>query len=248
MPLLFVNAALYMLVRYLNVLLRLENDLKAYTAETLWMQGCFNLIYLLPGFFTSNVYLLAMAAIISFGVVVIAFGYKYRSAFFSPLPAEKFGGIAKVAVPYGIALAPAQILFSLSSGICLSFVGNECGESAQGLFAFGYSLAQLVTAIQAGFSTYWGPYVYAHYREEQERIGRVHDVLNLLIFGFFCMLVMFEDIVFLIFPNKKECLTIFPLLMLAVVFNILCEGTVYGNSIARKPWHDTIGIGIGGAV
>ena len=244
-PLLFVNAALYMLVRYLNVLLRLENDLKAYTAETLWMQGCFNLIYLLPGFFTSNVYLLAMAAIISFGVVVIAFGYKYRSAFFSPLPAEKFGGIAKVAVPYGIALAPAQILFSLSSGICLSFVGNECGESAQGLFAFGYSLAQLVTAIQAGFSTYWGPYVYAHYREEQERIGRVHDVLNLLIFGFFCMLVMFEDIVFLIFPNKKECLTIFPLLMLAVVFNILCEGTVYGNSIARKPWHDTIGIGIG---
>ena len=245
MPLLFVNAALYMLVRYLNVLLRLENDLKAYTAETLWMQGCFNLIYLLPGFFTSNVYLLAMAAIISFGVVVIAFGYKYRSAFFSPLPAEKFGGIAKVAVPYGIALAPAQILFSLSSGICLSFVGNECGESAQGLFAFGYSLAQLVTAIQAGFSTYWGPYVYAHYREEQERIGHVHDVLNLLIFGFFCVLVMFEDIVFLIFPNKKECLTIFPLLMLAVVFNILCEGTVYGNSIARKPWHDTIGIGIG---
>lgn len=244
-PLLFVNAALYMLVRYLNVLLRLENDLKAYTAETLWMQGCFNLIYLLPGFFTSNVYLLAMAAIISFGVVVIAFGYKYRSAFFSPLPAEKFGGIAKVAVPYGIALAPAQILFSLSSGICLSFVGNECGESAQGLFAFGYSLAQLVTAIQAGFSTYWGPYVYAHYREEQERIGRVHDVLNLLIFGFFCVLVMFEDVVFLIFPNKKECLTIFPLLMLAVVFNILCEGTVYGNSIARKPWHDTIGIGVG---
>ena len=72
--------------------------------------------------------------------------------------------------------------------------------------------------------------MYAHYREEQERIGHVHDVLNLLIFGFFCVLVMFEDIVFLIFPNKKECLTIFPLLMLAVVFNILCEGTVYGNS------------------
>lgn len=244
-PLLFVNAALYMLVRYLNVLLRLENELKAYTAETLWMQGCFNLIYLLPGFFTSNVYLLAMAAIISFGVVVIAFGYKYRSAFFSPLPAEKFGGIAKVAVPYGIALAPAQILFSLSSGICLSFVGNECGESAQGLFAFGYSLAQLVTAIQAGFSTYWGPYVYAHYREEQERIGRVHDVLNLLIFGFFCLLVMFEDIIFIIFPAKSACLPYFPLMMLAVVFSILCEGTVYGNTIARKPFQDTIGTAVG---
>ncbi len=234
-----------MLVRYLNVLLRLENDLRAYTAETLWMQGCYNLFYLLPGFFTSNVFILAVAAILSFGVVAIAFGYKYRSAVFAPLPASQLGGIARQTVPYGVALAPAQILFSLSSGICLSFVGNACGENAQGLFAFGYSLAQLVTAIQAGFSTYWGPYVYAHYREEQERICRVHDVLNLLIFSFFCVLVMFEDIVFVIFPDKRGCLAIFPLLMLAVVFNILCEGTVYGNSIARKPWHDTIGIGLG---
>ena len=138
-----------------------------------------------------------------------------------------------------------QIPADLPSGICLSFVGNASGENAQGLFAFGYSLAQLVTAIQAGFSTYWGPYVYSHYRDEQERICRVHDVLNLLIFGFFCVLVMFEDIVFVIFPDKRGCLAIFPLLMLAVVFNILCEGTVYGNSIARKPWHDTIGIGLG---
>ena len=244
-PLLFLNAALYMLVRYLNVLLRLENDLRAYTAETLWMQGCYNLFYLLPGFFTSNVFVLAVAAILSFGVVAIAFGYKYRAAVFAPLPGAQLGGIARQTVPYGVALAPAQILFSLSSGICLSFVGNASGENAQGLFAFGYSLAQLVTAIQAGFSTYWGPYVYSHYRDEQERICRVHDVLNLLIFGFFCVLVMFEDIVFAIFPDKRGCLAIFPLLMLAVVFNILCEGTVYGNSIARKPWHDTIGIGLG---
>ena len=34
-------------------------------------------------------------------------------------------------------------------------------------------------------------------------------------------------------------------MMLSSVFAILIEGTVYGNSIARKPWHDTIGIGIG---
>lgn len=244
-PLLFVNAGLYMLVRYLNVLLRLENDLRAYTAETLWMQTCYNLVYLLPGFFTSNVMILALAAILSFGVVVIAFGFKYRAAVFGALPAPMAAGIARTVLPYGIALAPAQILFSLSSGVCLSFVSNYCGDTAQGLFAFGYSLAQLVTAIQAGFSTYWGPYVYAHYREQQERIARVHDVLNLLIFGFFCVLVMFEDVVFWIFSNKRDCLAIFPLLMLAVVFNILCEGTVYGNSIARKPWHDTIGIAIG---
>ncbi len=246
-PLLFVNAALYMLVRYLNVLLRLEGNIRAYTAETLWMQGCYNLFYLLPGFFTTKVTVLALAAILSFGVVAIAFGYKIMAGTALPAPAQ-LGGIARAVLPYGIALAPAQILFTLNSGICLSFIGNYAGDAAQGLFAFGFSLAQLVTAVQAGFSTYWGPYVFANYRDQQERIARVHDVLDLLIFGFFCCLVMFEDIIFLIFPDKAGCMPVFPLLMLGVVFNILCEGTVYGNSIARRPWHDTVGIALGALV
>ena len=246
-PLLFVNAALYMVVRYLNVLLRLEGDIKAYTLETLWMQGCYNLFYLLPGFFTTRVTVLALAAILSFGVVAIAFGARAAAGLRLPVPAQ-LGGIARTVVPYGVALAPAQILFTLNSGICLSFISNYVGDTAQGLFAFGFSLAQLVTAVQAGFSTYWGPYVFAHYREEQERIARVHDVLDLLIFGFFCCLVMFEDVVFLIFPEKRGAMAVFPLLMLGVVFNILCEGTVYGNAIARRPWHDTLGIALGALV
>jgi len=244
-PLLFLNAAAYMMVRYLNVLLRLEGDIRAYTAQTLWMQGCFNLFYLLPGFFTHNVYFLATVAIASFGAVAIGYGFRVRKALTAPLPLVQAKGVAAVVLPYGMALAPAQILFTLNSGICLSFVDNHCGDTAQGLFAFGYSLAQLVTAIQAGFSTYWGPYVFKNYRDEQPRIARVHDVLNLLIFGFFCVLVMFEDVIFWIFPGKRDCLTIFPLLMLGVVFNILCEGTVYGNSIARRSWQDTIGIALG---
>ncbi len=245
-PLLFLNAALYMLVRYLNVLLRLEGDIKAYTLETLWMQGCYNLFYLLPGFFTASSTVLALAAVLSFGVVAIAFGCRVSASVRLPAPAQ-LGGIARAVLPYGVALAPAQVLFTLNSGICLSFIGNYAGERARGLFAFGFSLAQLVTAIQAGFSTYWGPYVFAHYRDEQARIGQVHDVLNFLVFAFFCCLVMLEDIVFLIFPDKAGCMAVFPLLMLGVVFNILCEGTVYGNAIARRPWHDTVGIALGAA-
>ena len=59
-PFLFLNAALYMLVRYLNVLLRLENNVRAYTTETLWMQACLNLIYLLPGSIIKSAALFAL--------------------------------------------------------------------------------------------------------------------------------------------------------------------------------------------
>ena len=75
-PFLFLNAALYMLVRYINVLLRLENDVRAYTVQTLWMNACLNLIYLLPGFFTSNTWAFIGAALAGFGGVAIAFWFR----------------------------------------------------------------------------------------------------------------------------------------------------------------------------
>lgn len=249
-PLLFLNAALYMLVRYVNVLLRLENNVAAYTAETLWMQACLNLIYLLPGFFTTNTMVFIAAAVGSFGAVVLFFWLKARKAEkavlgSAPRGLRQYAGIYRAVVPYGIALAPAAILTPLYRSICLSFLAAESGATAQGLFEFAYTLALLVTTIQAGFSTYWGPYVYAHYRTEQERIGRIHDLLNFLIFGFFCVLIMFEDIIFIVFPAKAACLPFFPVMMLSSVFGILIEGTVYGNAIARRPQHDTIGVGVG---
>lgn len=255
-PFLFLNAALYMLVRYVNVLLRLENDVKAYTVQTLWMNACLNLIYLLPGFFTSNVWAFIAAALAGFGGVAIAFWFRAMgtaggSAAPAPmglkaLKADK--GTYRLLLPYGILLAPAAILTPLYRSVCLSFLAAGSGATSQGLFEFAYTLAQLVTTVQAGFSTYWGPYVYANYRTEQARIGRIHDVLNFLVFGFFCALIMFEDVIFLIFPDKVACMRFFPVMMLSSVFAILIEGTVYGNAIARRPHHDTIGVALGVAV
>ena len=254
-PFLFLNAALYMLVRYINVLLRLENDVRAYTVQTLWMNACLNLIYLLPGFFTSNVWAFIAAALAGFGGVAVAFWFRAlgasRNAGAAPggLRTPEAGqGIYRLMLPYGLLLAPAAILTPLYRSVCLSFLAAGPGATSQGLFEFAYTLAQLVTTVQAGFSTYWGPYVYAHYRTEQERIGRIHDVLNFLVFGFFCVLIMFEDVIFLIFPGKAACMRFFPVMMLSAVFAILIEGTVYGNAIARRPHHDTIGVALGVAV
>ena len=84
-PFLFLNAALYMLVRYLNVLLRLENNVAAYTAETLWMQACLNLLFLLPGFFTPADMGVHCGCGCQFGLVAIAFWFKAKA----PLAAGK---------------------------------------------------------------------------------------------------------------------------------------------------------------
>lgn len=176
-----------MLVRYLNVLLRLENNVRAYTTETLWMQACLNLIYLLPGFVTQDARAFVLGAVCSFAGVAVFYWRRASKGQTKEAPVRglrPYAHIYRAALPYGIVLAPAAILIPLYRAICLSFLGNYAPAAEQGSFDFAYTLAQLVTTIQAGFSTYWGPYVYAHYRTEQERIGRIHDLLNLLIFGF----------------------------------------------------------------
>lgn len=242
-PLLFLNAFFYMVVRYLNVLLRLEGRVVQYTIETLLMQGCFNLFYLFAGFFTSDPYAFAGLALVSFGLVALGFGFRYRRVLWQGV--QGFGGgVAKLLLPYGLALAPTQVMIYLNNTFSLAFLGNTIGPAAQGTFAFGVRLAQLVTTVQAGFSTFWGPFVYANYRTQQELIAKVHDYLCALILAFYCCLVAFEDVLFWIFPAYRACLPIFPVLMLNAVFNILCEGTVYGISIARRPIFDTLGIAV----
>ncbi len=241
-PLLFLNAALYMMTRYLSVLLRFDAaELKLYTLETLLMQACFNLFYLLAGFFFDSTYAYALTSIASFALVAGWFCYIKRRAL--RVKKGSFGrDVIKRIVPYGLALAPTQIMIYLNSTFSLAFIGNTVGTVEKGVFSFGTRLAQMVSAVQAGFATFWGPYVFAHYKTEQDRITTVHDVLDLLIFAFFACLVAFEDLLFWLFPAYAACLPIFPVLMLSVVFTILCEGTVYGIAIAQKPIFDTVGI------
>ncbi len=241
-PLLFVNAAFYMLVRYLSVLLRFDPaELKLYTLETLLMQACFNLFYLFAGFFFDSTYAYAVLSILNFAAVAAVFCTIKRKALVTRKGSFSAPVLGRI-LPYGLALAPTQIMIYLNSTFSLAFLGNTVGNTEKGVFSFGTRLAQMVTAIQAGFATFWGPYVYSHYKTEQDRITTVHDVLDALVFAFFTCLVAFEDVLFAIFPAYRDCLPIFPILMLSAVFTILCEGTVYGISIARRPIFDTIGI------
>ncbi len=244
-PLLFLNAFFYMLVRYINVLLRLEGRLFAYTVETVCMQACFNLIYLFACFFTVNPFAPAILATASFGAVALAYSFTlYGGKTVSQVAKAPLKPALAAILPYSLALAPTGIMLTFNTTAAGAYIGNTLGLWAKGVFSFGVVMAQMVSAIQAGFATFWGPYVFANHKTQQGRIAKVQDVLSFLIFSFFCCLVAFEDILFWLFPSYKACLAFFPLLMLNVVFFILCEGTVYGIAIAKKPVYDTAGIAI----
>lgn len=122
--------------------------------------GLLNLIYLLPGFVTQDARAFVLGAVCSFAGVAVFYWRRASKGQTKEAPVRglrPYAHIYRAALPYGIVLAPAAILIPLYRAICLSFLGNYAPAAEQGSFDFAYTLAQLVTTIQAGFSTYWGP-------------------------------------------------------------------------------------------
>ena len=202
------------------------------------MQGCYNCFTLLPGFASTSLFwLLRRFKILMCGG---AFGYKYRAAVFAA--ARRTTGRHRApdrALQRGA--GPGRFCFSLSSGICHARSSATPAARTPGPVAFGYSLAPARHGHSGGLFRLLGALNLQPLPRRAGRICRVHDVLNLLIFGFFCVLVMFEGHRLCHLPGQARLPCHFPLLMLAVVFSILCEKAQSpATLIARKPWHDTI--------
>ncbi len=244
-PMLFLNAFFYMIARYFNVLYRMEGNIKVYTIESILMQFFYRLFLLLGAFlgFSNPVPAMVLCSLLGLGAFALVFSFMRRKVL-APKPPEFAAGGYKSTLPYGIAIAPTAIFITLNYSFSLSYLTSQLGEGAAGIYGMGYMLSNVVAMVQLGFASFWGPYMFAHYKTEQARIRRVHDYINFIILAFFTLLVAFEDIIFWMFGMYADVQPIFPLMMLSAVFTILCETTVYGNYIAKKPIFDTMGIAL----
>ena len=244
-PLLFVNAFFYMVARYFNVLYRMEGNIRIYTTQSILMQFFYKLFYILGFVFGGQnpVPAMVLCSVLGLGAFALVFSFMRRDVL-RPRPAEFTRGAYAAVLPYGLAVAPTAVMVTFNASLSQSVLTHQLGSDLAGTYGFAYTLSNIVTMVQGGFAGFWGPYMFANYKTEQPRIKRVHNYLNLVILCFFAALVAFEDILFLIMPDYAAVQPIFPLMMLSAVFTILCETTVYGNAIARRPIFDTIGIGI----
>ncbi|MDL2252524.1 hypothetical protein LJC49_00420 [Ruminococcaceae bacterium OttesenSCG-928-I18] len=239
-PLVFLNTFFWMVARYFYVLYRMEQNIVLYTLTAILM-NFFNKVFYLGGAFFEN----QLEAMVVFSMVGLG-GFALvcmvgRRKLLMPRKDEVSKGVLGVILPYGIAVAPTAILVTLNFTVGAAYVAHSLGGEARGVYSYGFQLSNIVTAIQLGFASFWGAYMYANYKTQQERIKKVHDILNLIVLVFFTLLVAFEDVIFWILANYKEVQPIFPLMMLSAVFTVLCETTTYGNTIAKKPIFDTLG-------
>ena len=244
LAMLFLNAFMAMIGRYLNIMYRMEGSIKLYTIESVAMQFFSKMFYLVAVFINPSVENIILWFTIGMCLFAFIFLWPNRS-WVSFSPSVLFSKANRQLLPYGFALAPTAIMLWLNSLFSKIYISKTIGNGPAGVFSMVSLLSNVVAIIQAGFATFWSAFIYANYKTEQEKIKQVHDYLTFLIVEFLCVLLAFEDVIFFFLgPEYRSGMAVFPIMLLVPVFLIIAETTVYGISIAKKPVHDTIGIGL----
>ncbi len=242
--LLFFNAFMNMIARYINILYRMQGSIRLYTLQSVLMQFFSKVFFLFGAIFSAEFSNLVLWAVLGSTAFSLFFLFSVRGN----LNFKKeivFSKANKQIIPYGIAIAPTAVMLWLNSLYSKVYIDGTLGSDLTGVFSMVSLLSNVIAIIQAGFATFWSAYIYANYKTEQEKIKQVHDYLTLLILIFFCFLIAFEDVIFLFLsPSYRVGMSIFPIMVLVPVFLIISETTVYGIAIAKKPIFDTIGIGL----
>jgi O-antigen/teichoic acid export membrane protein len=242
--LLFLNAFISMFGRFINILYRMDGNIKLYTISSVAMRFCLRVFYFAAvpfGANFKNIVFFETLGLIIFAIIFGALNFKRLNFSREILTTQANRQI----LPYGLALAPTAVMLYLNGLFSKVYVSKTIGKGPSGILSMDILLSNIVAMIQAGFATFWSAFIYSHYKTEQEKIKSVHDYLTFIMMEFLCLILAFEDVIFLIMGSEySPGKAVFPILLIPPVLSVIRETTVYGISIAKKPIFDTVGIAL----
>jgi O-antigen/teichoic acid export membrane protein len=109
-----------------------------------------------------------------------------------------------------------------------------------GLYSTAFKLASIVSLFSSGFSTIWQPYAYEYFENNPENKGVFSKVFDYVSFGVFSLgflVLVFKDIVFLLFSQSyRSAASISPFLLLSPIMLALAAVVARGIDFAKKTY------------
>ena len=239
---LFVFSFCTVIFRYLSLIYRMEQNPKLYTLQTVLHIILTKIAYLTIGFTSSN----AKSAIVLLTVLMATFTLTFlliqRRRFSWNLRGQIDKPFIKEISLFAAPLIPVTIISWMNTSMSSVMLRNLMDLASVGIFTAAMSLATTVNVIQAGFNTYWAPYVYEHYQKgETDRFYTVHRVMACLLTGFGLTVTVLQSVIFLLLgPNYRGSIGFFPFLFLAPICYCLGETTDMGITIKKKTYWSTL--------
>ena len=222
-------------LRYLNLSYRMEKNVKMYTIQGILMTLVSKVLYLGVGFWDSSYKPALIVLTVSHFGLALGFLFIQRRRF------EWLNGydrlFSKEMFKYAIPLIPVSVLMWANQSIPQIVMQKTMDYYYIGIFTSATALAGIINIIQAGFNTFWLPYTYENYREQTGQFDKVHRYLVCVLTLLALLLVLSQDVVFLLLGEKyRAAKTFFPFLIIGPVCYIIGETTGMGIDISKKTY------------
>jgi O-antigen/teichoic acid export membrane protein len=148
----------------------------------------------------------------------------------------------KEVLKYSAPFVPTMLLFWLFSSIDRISLRQYSTFVQIGIYSAAFKVAQVLSLVQSGFTTFWVPMAYERYSKNNQDTSffvRANEMVSFVMFSVGFLLLGFKDILFLLLARSyRESSMVFPFLSFLPIMYSISETTVVWINFKKKSyWH-----------
>ena len=223
-----------LIIRFISTRYRMLEHLPFYTLLTVLLGIATKGMYLLSApvsaSYQAAVYFCGTAGVCFTVILLIT----HRATLTRPAIKENlqfYGNELKYALP----LIPAMLMSLLNNNISQFMLRSFDGFGYLAGYSVAVTVATALNVVQTGFNTFWTPYVFKNYENNQPQIKQIHGYIVTLMPLLALGIVLFQDVIFLVVNEDYRYITQFlPFLILTPLCYTIGETTCVGIALSMN--------------
>lgn len=233
----FVLSALstMVLVNFLSQYYRYSNNIYQFNIQQIFIQFFNKLFVIVAAFVNPNIEVVLIFN--AFGMFVLMLCYiTYQRK--EVISWKKGGWLDGDIIPlYRFALFswPGEMLLYCSDFVLPFLVTSLLGAWSMGIYSSANFFVSAFLVLQGGFRTYWSAFMYKHYKDESNKIIKIHSYVFLGVIVLMSAAILFQHIAYMLIGESfHESRLFFTLVLIQPLLLLLEQTTSYGISLSKK--------------
>lgn len=225
-----------MFLRFSSLYYRMQNNILLYSVQVIALTIIAKLVYTIVALWSPTYDNAIIAMTIGYSIVAITFFAVQGKELCRSKPLLDRETISEL-FRFGLPLLPVTLLSWLNNSMGQLMLKKYVDYSAIGVYTSAVSVASIISLLQAGFNTYWAPFVYSSYKTQNEKIKKIHNIITGAMVGFGLIIILGQNFIYiLIGEGFRASKSFFPFLLLSPICYTIAETTGLGIGISKKSY------------
>lgn len=147
------------------------------------------------------------------------------------LSLDKYNNIFR----FAILSSPIFVITYLNSYFPQIIISKNLGDDILGIYSAALLFGSAIQVLSTGFTTFWSPYMYKNYKQKNDVIRNIHDVVLFGSVFALSFVLIFSDFIYLFIGKAfRQNQNILGMLLIYPIILIIVETTSYGINIEKK--------------